>query len=169
MIFEHRAMLPATVSAAWDILIDIPAIGVCIPGVDALEPLEVDRYRGTMTMKIGAIRLRFEGTIAVAERDRENLRARLEVQGADRRIGGSVSAKIDMVLEPVSNESVQLVVRTDTAIMGKLGELGQAVIRKKADQVMTSFAANVAAKLNGDARDRDIPGIAEDAADVLPS
>lgn len=149
MIFEHRALLPATVSTAWDFLTDVPAIGVCIPGVEAVESVGDDRYRGTMAMKIGAIRLRFEGLIAVVERNREDLRARLEAQGADRRVGGSVSAKIDMTLQPAPDGNIELLIRTDAAILGKLGEFGQAVIRKKADQVMNGFAANVVAKLAG--------------------
>ena len=102
-----------------------------------------------MTLKIGAIRLNFEGTIVVVERDRDDLRARLEAQAADRRVGGNVRATIEMSLVPRAEEEVDLLIRTDAAIMGKLGEMGQAVIRKKADQIMLAFAENVTARVRG--------------------
>ncbi len=36
-------------------------------------------------------------------------------------------------------------IRTDANVMGKLGEFGQAVIRKKADQIVQEFANNLSA------------------------
>ena len=36
-------------------------------------------------------------------------------------------------------------IRTDANVMGKLGEFGQAVIRKKADQIVQEFASNLSA------------------------
>jgi carbon monoxide dehydrogenase subunit G len=36
-------------------------------------------------------------------------------------------------------------IRTDANVMGKLGEFGQSVIRKKADQIVQEFANNLSA------------------------
>jgi carbon monoxide dehydrogenase subunit G len=36
-------------------------------------------------------------------------------------------------------------IQTDANVMGKLGEFGQAVIRKKADQIVHDFANNLSA------------------------
>jgi hypothetical protein len=49
-----------------------------------------------------------------------------------------------------------MVVHTDAAVLGKLGEFGQAVMRKKADQVMKQFGDNMAAKLAGSNGDAEV-------------
>jgi carbon monoxide dehydrogenase subunit G len=38
-----------------------------------------------------------------------------------------------------------LAIHTDANVMGKLGEFGQSVIRKKADQIVQEFATNLSA------------------------
>jgi hypothetical protein len=41
-----------------------------------------------------------------------------------------------------------MAVLTDAAILGKLGEFGQAVVRRKTSQVMEQFARNVSVRLS---------------------
>jgi carbon monoxide dehydrogenase subunit G len=43
--------------------------------------------------------------------------------------------------------STAMAVHTDAAILGKLGEFGQAVVRRKASQMMAQFARNVSTEL----------------------
>jgi carbon monoxide dehydrogenase subunit G len=40
-------------------------------------------------------------------------------------------------------DKTDVAIRTDANVMGKLGEFGQAVIRKKADQILQEFANNL--------------------------
>jgi carbon monoxide dehydrogenase subunit G len=88
--------------------------------------------------------VRLQGKVTVAERDRENLRSRLEVTAAEKRISSTVNAKAMMTLVPKGDNETEIQIHTDAAILGKLGEFGQAVMRRKADQVMAEFAGNMA-------------------------
>jgi carbon monoxide dehydrogenase subunit G len=60
---------------------------------------------------------------------------------------GAVNAKLSMRLEPGGDGTTAMAVHTDAAILGKLGEFGQAVVRRKASQIMEQFAHNVSTKL----------------------
>jgi carbon monoxide dehydrogenase subunit G len=102
-----------------------------------------------MNVKVGAIKVKFQGRIEVTERDAAARRAAMRVQGDDKRIGGAMTSTVQMQLEELGEREVGLHVVSDTAVLGKLGELGQAVVLKKADQIMTEFAANVAEALGG--------------------
>ena len=44
-----------------------------------------------------------------------------------------------------------VVVETDLSVLGKIGEFGQPVIRRKADALMQAFAANLRAALEAQA------------------
>jgi carbon monoxide dehydrogenase subunit G len=60
-----------------------------------------------------------------------------------------VNAKATMTLVPKGDAETELQIHTDASILGKLGEFGQAVMRRKADQVMAEFAANMSRELSG--------------------
>lgn len=143
MIIEQRISLDAPPDRVWDFLMDVPAVGKCVPGVEAVTPLDNDRYNGVLRIRIGPISARLEGTMTLAERDADGMRARMDARGTDRRIGGAVSAKMTMRLEKRADGGTDLAVHTDAAVLGKLGQFGQAVIKRQADQLLAEFARNV--------------------------
>ncbi|MGH2492290.1 MAG: SRPBCC family protein [Candidatus Limnocylindria bacterium] len=147
MIIEQRITVDAPPDRVWEFLMDVPAVGNCVPGVEAITRQGGDRYSGVLRVRIGPISARLEGTMTLAERDRDGLRARMDAQGSDRLIGGAVSAKMTMRLEPRADGGTDLAVHTDAAVLGKLGQFGQAIIKRQADQLMAEFARNVSRAL----------------------
>jgi carbon monoxide dehydrogenase subunit G len=53
-----------------------------------------------------------------------------------------------MTLVPRSPTETEMQIHTESSILGKLGEFGQAVMRKKADQIIAEFARNMARELS---------------------
>lgn len=127
---------------------DIPAMGRCVPGVESVEPIEGDRYEGTLKTRVGPIAVKIVGTIELTERDRDQWHAQMDAHGSDKMVGGVVNAKMAMQLVPLEDGQTEMEVRTDASILGKLGQFGQGVIKKKADQVMAEFAQNVTRALS---------------------
>lgn len=149
MHFENRARVPASREALWAFLMDITQIGTCIPGVEEVRELDADNYLGVMKVRVGPIGLRFEGKMAVAERDTTQWRAVMKAEGADKRAGGAVKATITMTLQGISPTETELLVVTEANVMGKIGEFGQPVMRKKADSIMKEFADNIGKRVAG--------------------
>jgi uncharacterized protein len=149
MDFEKHVVIPSTIDEAWTFLMDVPAVSRCLPGVASVEELGDDVYAGVMNVRVGAVKVKFQGRIEVTERDPVAHRASMRVQGDDKRIGGAMTATIQMQLTERREREVDLHVVSEAAVLGKLGELGQAVVLKKADQIMTQFAGNVAQALGG--------------------
>ena len=147
MIIEQRISLDAPPERVWDFLMDVPAVGKCLPGVETVTPLDGDRYTGVLRVKIGPISTRLEGTMTLAERDREALRARMDAHGSDRLVGGAVSAKMTMQLARRPDGGTDMSVHTDASVLGKLGQFGQAIIKRQADQLLSEFARNVSRAL----------------------
>ncbi len=143
MIIDQRVTIPAPVDRVWDFMMDVPAVSRCVPGVESVSEIDPTTYAGALKVKVGPIGVRLEGRVVMAERDAEARRARMDLQAADKRVSGAVNAKMTMQLEPSSDGKTELAIHTDAAVMGKLGEFGQAVMRKKADQIMAEFAQNL--------------------------
>ena len=54
-----------------------------------------------------------------------------------------------MELKEISPKETELVVETDVSILGKIGEFGQPIIRRKADQMLKEFVNNIKKQLVG--------------------
>jgi carbon monoxide dehydrogenase subunit G len=143
MILDHTVTVKAPVDRVWDFMMDIPAVSRCVPGVEELQQLDANTYQGTLNARVGPIGVRLQGKVTVTERDHENLLSRLDVTAAEKRIASTVNASATMSLVPKGGAETELRIRTDASIVGKLGEFGQTVIRRKADQVVAEFAGNV--------------------------
>ena len=146
MLIEHRITVPAPPERVWAFMMDIPAVSRCVPGVDGVARIDDTTYSGVMSVRVGPIQVRLDGRVILAERDELARQARMDLQAADKRVNGAVNAKMRMQLSPgETSDKTAVDIRTDANVMGKLGEFGQSVIRKKADQIVQEFANNLSA------------------------
>jgi uncharacterized protein len=144
MHFENKATIPVSRDTLWGVLMDMEQVARCLPGVEDVQTIDPDNYLGTLKMRVGPIGLKLEGKVSVTERNRDAWQAAMRAEGNERGVGGAVKATIGMRLAEVAPSETELVVTTDAQVMGKLGEFGQPVMRKKADTMMQEFSRNIA-------------------------
>lgn len=151
MILDQKVTVPAPPERVWDFVMDINEVAACVPGVESVEELSDDEYVGAVKVRVGPVSVRLEGKATVIERNAEERRARVRVEAVDRRIKGAVNAKSTMQLEELDDGTTELTVHTDASILGKLGEFGQAIMRRKADQLLKEFASNMSERIQKEA------------------
>ncbi len=148
MHFENQATVAAPPAAVWAFLMDVPRSAACVPGAEQVEQLDNENhYSGVLKVRVGPISLSLAGTVAIEERDEAAGRARMTAQAADRRVGGSVNARVTMTVQEAGAGHTELLVVTEANVLGKLGEFGQPVIRKKSEQIMQQFVSNLQQQL----------------------
>ena len=148
MTFTQECLIPVARERLWDFLMDVPAVSRCVPGVGAVEALGDNAYQGGLEVKVGPIRLSLQGTITIEEQDRSEWRARMRAEASDRRLGGGIRARMHLTLLP-AEAGTRVRIDTELAILGKIGEFGQPVIKSKADTLLEEFARNLGAALAG--------------------
>jgi carbon monoxide dehydrogenase subunit G len=141
--FQHSATIAAAKAKVWSFLMDVPKVSQCVPGVQDVKPLDDTNYEGTLKVRVGPIGLSLTGKISMDVRDESAGKAEMTAQASDRKVGGGVQAKMGMQLEELGANEVKLTISTNANVMGKIGEFGQPVIRKKAEQMMAEFTENV--------------------------
>jgi uncharacterized protein len=144
--FTQECVIPVDRERLWDFMMEVPRVARCVPGVEAVEAVDTGAYRGSLKVQVGPIRLALEGIITVEERDRNAWRARMRAEANDRRLGGGIRARLGLTLAPGAG-GTHLKIDTDLAILGKIGEFGQPVIKKKADTILAEFARNLQSAL----------------------
>jgi carbon monoxide dehydrogenase subunit G len=144
--FAQECVIAAERDRLWDFLMEVPRVARCVPGVEAVEAVDGGAYRGSLRVQVGPIRLSLQGTMTIEEQDRAAWRARMQAEANDRRLGGGIRARMSLTLAP-SDGGTRLQIETDLAVLGKIGEFGQPVIKKKADTLLAEFARNLQSAL----------------------
>ncbi len=144
MRLENRCLVPADRDTTWELVMDLPRVAPCVPGLSELESDGEDGYKGVLQAQAGPMRVNLSGTVRIVSRDDERGEARFLLEAADRRLGGSVKTTLDLRMDPTDDGKTELTITTDTAFMGALGTLGQPIIRRKAAATVEEFAKNLA-------------------------
>lgn len=147
MKFTQTCMITADRGTVWEFLMNMDKVAGCLPGVEELKQLDADNYEGTLRVKVGPVSLSFQGTVQVEARDREQWRGIVRAEAKDRRRGGSVRAHMQMDLVETSPAETEMQVTLDAHILGKIGEFGQPIIRKKTQTLLQDFAEQVSQQL----------------------
>jgi len=138
--FEQTITVEASIDAVRAFFEDVPAVAECVPGVEGVTPVEPDVYDGRFRIKLGPLGFTLAGRAHI-ERDADGT-WRLKGEGRDSRVGAGVSAALEARLAEVpGGTEVQAV--ADLQFSGRLGELGQPLIRRKADAMLAEFAEHL--------------------------
>src|SRR5215471_15333127 len=133
MTFTQTCTITARRDVVWDFLLQAENVARCLPGVEAFKQIDQDNYEGTLRLKIGPIALALQGTLQVEARDRAQWHGAMRADAKDRRLGGGVRARLGMDLLDKGAAETEMRVMLEAHVLGKIGEFGQPVMRKKAD------------------------------------
>ena len=136
------SVVPASREATWPLVMDIPKAATCIPGLKDITPDGEARYQATLQARVGPMGMNLSGVITVLSQDAESGEAHFLVEANDRRVGGGVKTNMSMKVTAKSPTETELEIVADTTFMGRLGELGQPLIRRKARNTLEDFSKN---------------------------
>lgn len=122
---------------------NVPVMAACVPGVESIEMLDANTYRGVFKVSVGPISARFDGRVDIVETDEASYHASLKATGLDNRIASRVTAQMTMLLSELSATSSEMLVKADVNLMGKLGEFGRPILIRKANDLMEQFSGRL--------------------------
>ncbi len=120
-----------------------------MPDVSDVKQQGDGSYGGTMRIRIGPIGLNLAGTIDVQQDDELGL-WNMKASAQDRRVGGGLQATIRVELVESSPTASELSVTADVQLLGRLGQLGQPLIKRKANSTIQAFAENLKAAVSSE-------------------
>ena len=145
MRFEHKVTIDAPKQMVQDFLNDFNKSAYCVPGLKDLKDLGNDAYEGTIRVRIGPIGLNVGGKAQI-ERQAEGWHVKGE--GNDRRVGASMTADVEAKIDEVTADETEVQIIADVNFAGRLAEMGQPLIKRKADAFVGEFAENLRKAIN---------------------
>ena len=145
-LFEEEFTVSAPPNAVWDFLLDPKRVAPCLPGCEGVEVEDARTYRVRLTVKVGFLSTTQNLRVEIVESDRPRRLVSL-ARGEDRKLASQVEVRNTLDLAPAAANATFVRYRSDVRVLGRLGSVGDAVMKVKAKQLAGDFAANVRAAI----------------------
>jgi uncharacterized protein len=126
----------------WKFFDDIPQVAACLPGAELTDALGDDKYKGTVSIRMGPVRLRFAGTAEIKERDDAAKRIVVDAAGADEKGRGQATMSVTANVVATARGS-KVEVAQDLQLSGAAAQYGRGMISDVTSVLMRDFAANM--------------------------
>ena len=145
MLIKGEVTIRAPRKRVWDFLTDPDQIGQCAPGVEKIEMIEpLKRYRGVVSVGLGAVKARFSGEVEILELEEPNY-AKLKAHGL---ASGSVADAIsEMRLSDGAGDSTVLNWTADITVSGQLASLASRLMVPVSQKLAQVFYEQVRKKI----------------------
>jgi len=138
MILDGKIDLDASVEKAWDFLIDINKFSACLPGIDSVTQIDDKRFDGVISATVGPISGKFNFRSTIVE-SRPPEQMVVQTEGTDTVTKSTVNADMTVDLHRISDSKSQMDYKADVKIKGRLGILGDMVLRATATLILQEF------------------------------
>ena len=146
---EHEIALAIAPDTLWPVLRDIATVVRCLPGASLTGPPDADPLSVSMTVAIGPMRARFDGTARVAFDDRKHT-ATIEGSGHDARSRTTSEGRIELSVRPSPAGGAVLALRLRYALKGPLAQFSRgALVDAVVEQILGRFADNLSSVAEG--------------------
>jgi uncharacterized protein len=143
MKFNGEVTVQAPRASVYKAVRDARFFASCVEGVQELQEIAPDTYAALFVTKVAYMNFKFKVTVQVV-RAVEPREIEAKVEGAPLGIVGRLAATSLTTLAE-DGDQTRIAYAVDAALTGKLGSLGEPVLRAKAKEMERQFAARLAA------------------------
>jgi carbon monoxide dehydrogenase subunit G len=140
-------IIAAPRQAVFDALRDARLFAACVDGVRDLQEVDATHYRAVMETRVAYIKFKFDVAVEVTRAEAPHA-IEAKIEGTPHGIVGRLSATSLTTLAE-ADDGTRVQYEIEAALTGRLGSLGQPVIRSKAKEMERHFVENLRAAFAG--------------------
>jgi uncharacterized protein len=142
MLIKNDFEVAEPVEKVWQFFGNIPQVATCLPGAELTDDLGGEKYKGTVAIRMGPVRLQFAGTADITERDEAARRIVVQAAGADEKGRGQASMIVTATLTK-SGRGTRVDVAQDLQLSGAAAQYGRGMITDVSSVLMHDFSVNM--------------------------
>jgi carbon monoxide dehydrogenase subunit G len=146
MLVEEKFTVKIPLRKLFDFLLDVKAVGPCIPGCEKLEAISQNEYESIIKAKVGIFSVKFKIKSIITEIIPYKF-IRTLAEGNEFTKLAHFKQKTEIKLKGLSENETEVAYKADVSIVGKLATFGNRILRPKAKALGREFAENVTKKL----------------------
>ena len=135
---DHRFSTSKSIDDSFAAITDLERVVPCVEGGRVLETTGPDSVKAEIVMTMGAMSMKFTGTVEVAEQDAGAHRALLRVKSKE--AGGQGHANADVAFQLEDGGGT---IHTKAQITGKAASMGEGVVIGVLDALITDFTGKL--------------------------
>ena len=147
MLIKNEFEVAEPVEKVWQFFENIPQVAACLPGAELTEDLGDEKYKGTVAVRMGPVRLRFAGTADIIERDEAAKRVVVHASGADEKGRGQANMVVTATLARTNRGTTKVDVVQDLQLAGAAAQYGRGMISDVSAILMRDFATNMQGRI----------------------
>jgi uncharacterized protein len=136
---DHPFVTGKPIDENWEAILDLERLVPCVEGGSVIEKVDPEQVKAEIKIKMGAMSLKFKGTVAVVEQDPEAHRAVLRVKSKE--AGGQGHANADVTFSLSDGGGT---IHTAAQITGKAASMGEGVVTSVLDALIKDFTQKLA-------------------------
>jgi uncharacterized protein len=130
--------VPAARDQVFAHFLDPDSMRACVPGCTELVQVDDTHYRGTLVNEIAHVRLSAGFTAEITELTAPAA-VRALLRGEDRKMGSSIKVDASLAVQEAAPTRSSVDFELDLALWGRLGRLGESIIRRRSEEVRLQF------------------------------
>jgi uncharacterized protein len=142
MLIKNEFEVAEPVDKVWQFFQNIPQVATCLPGTALTDDLGDDKYKGTVSVRMGPVRLQFAGTADITTRDEAAHRIVVDATGAEAKGRGQASMVVTATLAK-TGRGTRVDVVQDLQLSGAAAQYGRGMISDVTAVLMHEFSANL--------------------------
>ncbi|GAB6984343.1 SRPBCC family protein [Nocardioides pyridinolyticus] len=146
MLIRNDFEVGQPVDKVWAFFGDVPQVAACLPGARLNDDLGDDTYGGEVAIRMGPVKLEFDGRARIVERDDATKRMVIDASGADRKGRGQAAMTVTAQLTP-AGAGTQVHLEQDLQLSGAAAQYGRGMISDVTTVLMGQFADNAQTRI----------------------
>jgi hypothetical protein len=142
LLIKNDFEVAEPIDKVWQFFGDIPQVAACLPGTTLTDDLGDGNYRGKVAIRMGPVKLQFDGTATVTERDDAAKRMVVDAAGADEKGRGQAAMVVTANLAS-AGRGTKVAVAQDLQLSGAAAQYGRGMVSDVSTVLMRDFASNM--------------------------
>jgi carbon monoxide dehydrogenase subunit G len=136
---DHPFSSSKPTNETWQSILDLERLIPCVEGGRVLESTGPESAKAEILVNMGAMSLKFTGTVEIAEKDEQEHRAVVKVKSREAGGQGFANADVTFTLNDGGGN-----VHTAAQISGKAASMGEGVVSTVLDAMIKDFTGKLA-------------------------
>jgi carbon monoxide dehydrogenase subunit G len=137
---DHPIPAGKSIDENWSLVMDLERLVPCVQGGSVKEKVSDEEVKAEIRVKMGAMSMKFAGTVSVVEHDDSAHTAVLRVKS--REVGGSGHANADVTFTLSDGGGT---IHTAAQVTGKAASMGEGTVSTVLEALIADFTNNFAA------------------------